>query len=242
VKIGNSKRVSGATRVAATSVAGVAKADKTETARAVSDTSSVLGIPDAEFTPRVREAIVRLMAEVDSLREDVRRSAARIAHLERLADEDPLVPVINRRAFVRELSRMMSFAERYGMSGSLIFLDTNGMKEINDSFGHAAGDGALVHIVRVLLANLRKSDIVGRLGGDEFGVILAQADEGTAADKAAALVKNIGDTPYQWKERAIPLSVSYGIHTFSHEGDPGEVLEAADRAMYERKRSGTQKA
>jgi diguanylate cyclase (GGDEF)-like protein len=220
-------------------VSGIAKADKAETVRPVSDTSSVLGIPDAEFTPRVRDAIVRLMSEVDDLREEVRQSSSRIAHLERLADEDPLVPVINRRAFVRELSRMMSFAERYSMSGSLIFLDTNGMKDINDGFGHAAGDGALVHIVQVLLANLRQSDVVGRLGGDEFGVILAQADEGTAADKAEALVKSIGTTPYHWKERTIPLSVSYGIHTFSREGDPGEALEAADRAMYERKRGGT---
>src|SRR5581483_1972703 len=97
---------------------------------------------------------------------------ARIVELERLADEDALMPVANRRAFVRELSRMIAFTQRYGLPSSVVYFDINGMKQINDSHGHTAGDAALQHIAKILVDNIRSSDLVGRLGGDEFAVIL----------------------------------------------------------------------
>ena len=85
-----------------------------------------------------------------------------------LADEDSLLPVINRRAFVRELSRAMSFAQRYTQPSSLAFFDVNNMKTINDELGHAAGDAALMHVAEMLLEHVRHSDVVGRLGGDQW--------------------------------------------------------------------------
>ncbi len=200
------------------------------------DVATIMGVPEAELTPKVRAAIDRLMAEVQSLREELGRARRRVEYLEQLADRDPLAPVLNRRAFVRELTRMIAFAERYGVSGSVLYFDIDGMKRINDTWGHAAGDAALKHVAQVLLRDVRASDIVGRLGGDEFGIILAQADAGAAATKARALAEAIAAEPVPWHGEALDLGVSHGIYTFAGGEAVDEALNAADHAMYASKR------
>jgi diguanylate cyclase (GGDEF)-like protein len=202
----------------------------------VSESVVIAGVPENEMTPRVRQALMGLLGEVDRLRRDVEEARNRIAHLERLADEDTLMPIANRRAFVRELSRMMAFAQRYGTPASVIYFDVDGLKSINDRFGHTAGDAALVHIGQTLIDSVRKSDIVGRLGGDEFGVLLVQTDEATALRKAASLAATIAERPLLWEGNQIALSASYGTHSFTGTEDVGAALDAADRAMYLRKK------
>jgi diguanylate cyclase (GGDEF)-like protein len=189
------------------------------------------------LAPELREAIGRLAGERDRLREELARARSRIASLERLADEDALTPVANRRAFVRQLTRMIGFCHRYGIAASVVYFDVNNMKQINDVYGHPAGDAALRRIATALRDNIRSSDIVGRLGGDEFGVILAQTDEVQAGAKAASLAEAIAATPLHWAGGAIPLSVAYGVHAFSRGDNPQQAIEAADRAMYEHKRT-----
>ncbi len=134
--------------------------------RIVRDSTSVLGVPEPEFTPKVRDAIYSLLEEVGKLREELEQSKHRISQLEKLADEDPMVPISNRRSFVRELSRMLSYAQRYGGAISVLYFDINDMKSINDTHGHAAGDAAIAHVAGHLAASIRESDVVGRLGGD----------------------------------------------------------------------------
>lgn len=204
-------------------------------ARNIADNSSILGIPDAELTPKVQGAIMRLMEEVDSLRRELEQSRQRIAYLEQLADQDALAPVANRRAFVRELSRIMAFSERYDSPSSLVYFDVNGLKPINDTHGHPAGDAALMRVADVLVENVRESDVVGRLGGDEFAVILSQADEATAAEKAQDLVAKIEEHPLNWNNLDIPIGVAYGTYTFRGGDSAHDALAAADRAMYEQK-------
>ena len=201
------------------------------------DVATVMGVPEAELTPKVRAAIDRLMAEAQSLREELGRARRRGEYLEQLADRDPLAPVLNRRAFVRELTRMIAFAERYGVSGSVLYFDIDGMKRINDTWGHAAGDAALKHVAELLLRDVRASDIVGRLGGDEFGIILAQADAQAAAAKARTLAEAIAAEPVPWHDEALELGVSYGIYTFAGGEAVDEALNAADHAMYASKRN-----
>ena len=205
--------------------------------RPIVDTTSIMGIPDTELTPKVRQAILALMAEVDRLRQDLERSTARIAYLEKLADEDALAPIANRRAFVRELTRFLAFADRYGTPSSLIYFDVNDLKAINDKHGHAAGDAALVRIANTLLANVRRSDVVARMGGDEFAVLLFQTDEKTATEKARSMVQKIEDQALEWNGGVITLGVAFGVHTFRGGEDTSTALEAADRAMYERKKT-----
>ncbi len=200
------------------------------------DVATIMGVPEPELTPKVRAAIDRLMAEVQSLREELGRARRRVEYLEQLADRDPLAPVLNRRAFVRELTRMIAFAERYGVSGSVLYFDVDGMKRINDTWGHAAGDAVLKHVAEVLLRDVRASDIVGRLGGDEFGIILAHADARAAAAKAGTLAEAIAAEPVSWHDEALELGVSHGIYTFAGGEAVDEALNAADHAMYASKR------
>ena len=175
------------------------------------------------------------MAEVENLRSDLDQSRARIEYLERLADQDTLAPVANRRAFVRELSRVISFSERYNSPSSVIYLDVNGLKGINDTHGHPAGDAALMLVADILIENVRESDIVGRLGGDEFAVILTQGSKAAALEKATILVDKIEARPLEWNGETIPLRIAYGVYTFEGGEDPGTALAAADKAMYAHK-------
>lgn len=206
-------------------------------ARDPKDIALVMGIPETEFTPKVRDAIVKLMSEVDRLRKEVIQATARASHLERLADQDSLVPVFNRRAFARELGRMQAFAERYDQASSLVYFDANGLKAVNDLHGHAAGDALLAHIARLLVQNVRDTDIVGRLGGDEFGVILVYTDKPQADEKAQALAAAVQETPLDWRGVQIRASVAWGVYTFRGGDDIGRLLESADREMYERKKA-----
>ena len=183
--------------------------------------------------------MTKLMQEVQSLRDELRQAHSRINYLEHLADEDSLVPVANRRAFVRELTRMISFAERYNTPGSVLFFDVNNMKEINDRFGHSAGDAALRLVAEVLVEGLRASDVVGRLGGDEFAVILAQASNEQGHAKASSLVQAIADRPMQFGGKNYSVAVAYGVFTFAGGEKVDDALDAADRAMYAHKKANS---
>lgn len=222
----------------AAGVSSYQKASKTAgdaKARSAEDAASVLGIPPSELTPKVQEAIMKLMEEVDKMRQELDDSRSRIEYLEQLADQDSLTPVANRRAFVRELSRNLSYSERYGTPSSVIYLDVNGLKQLNDTRGHAAGDAAILKVAQILANSVRESDVVGRLGGDEFGVMLSHADENSARVKAEFLAKAIHDDPLVWEGEEIRLEVAFGVHTIRSGADAGAALEAADRAMYAHK-------
>jgi len=234
-------RTSAATPVRATEQAaqayGATGAGQASGPPPAGDVATIAGLTAADLTPKVRQALDLLMTEVQWMREELSQARNRINYLEKLADEDTLVPVANRRAFVREMSRMVAYAERYGAGSSVLYFDINGFKEINDRHGHAAGDAALRQIAELLADNVRESDIVGRLGGDEFDVILAQAGPEIAAEKAASLSALIAATPLDWEGTAVSLSVSYGVYSFTGTEDAGEALQRADQAMYEQKQS-----
>jgi diguanylate cyclase (GGDEF)-like protein len=202
------------------------------------DSAAFLGLGEADLTPSVQAALTTLLGEIDELRKEVGRLKARLAEAEALADRDALTPLLNRRAFVRELGRVIAFIQRYGGPASLIYFDLDGFKAVNDRFGHAAGDMALRAVAERLAGNVRESDIVGRLGGDEFGVILVHADIATAAAKATALAQAVEDEPAQCGEWLVPLKVSYGVRKIVPGLGAEQVLAAADAAMYARKRAG----
>ena len=202
----------------------------------VAASASVLGIPESEFTPRVRDAIMGLMAEVDSLRRELTQMRARVEEAEHTADQDHLLPLLNRRAFVRELTRYIAFAGRYGTPASLIYFDLDGFKLVNDTYGHAAGDAVLQHFAEILLANVRDSDVVARLGGDEFGVLLSHANQDQAHKKADLLARCLNDSAATWQGRSIPVSFSYGAFELRSGEDATSAMARADEAMYAHKR------
>ena len=214
----------------------VASAQSGAAAAPAGDSATFLGLSEAELTPAVQAALTGLLAEVDELRKEVGRLKARLTEAESLADQDGLTPLLNRRAFMRELRRVLTFAQRYGGPASLVYFDLDGFKAVNDRFGHAAGDLALRAVAERLAANVRESDVVGRLGGDEFGVILVQADVSAALAKAAALAAVIENDPVQCGEWLAPLKVSYGLRQIEPGVSAEQALADADAQMFARKR------
>ena len=210
--------------------------DRASAPRAGKSALKLAGIEASELSPEVRAALARMQRAGEAMRRELREARARSVQLERLADEDSLAPIANRRAFVRELSRMIAFTKRYGSPSSVIYFDVNGMKQINDTHGHPAGDAALRHVADILCNNVRSSDIVGRLGGDEFGVILAQTNQEQAAGKAVVLADAVGATPLRWGKIEIAVSAAYGVYSFTGSDDAQVAIEAADKAMYSQKK------
>jgi diguanylate cyclase (GGDEF)-like protein/PAS domain S-box-containing protein len=168
--------------------------------------------------------------------------------LELLSRSDPLTGVFNRRRFDEALETQLAHARRYGRGGALLIADLDRFKQINDEFGHAAGDEALRAAARVLAANLRQTDTLGRdaggliarLGGDEFALLLPETGAAGAEAVAVRLVEAIAAEPLEIDGREMCLGVSIGAATYDENGCPPaeELLAAADRAMYVVKAAG----
>jgi len=225
------------------SVAQAAYARRVEAAggvasnESVGPSASVLGIPEAEFTPKVRDAIMGLMSEVDNLRRELNQTRVRLEDMEKTADQDGMLPLLNRRAFVRELTRYIAVTDRYNTPASLIYFDLNHLKKTNDTHGHAAGDAILKHFADVLVTHVRDTDCVGRLGGDEFGVLLSHANQDQALKKADALAKALKDSPTEWNGNSFTVSFAYGAFELKSGDNPDVAMARADQAMYEQKKS-----
>lgn len=199
------------------------------------DSAAVLGIPEAELTPRVQAAVTGLMGELQTLRRQLERMQERVGELERLADRDTLTPLVNRRAFLRELDRTIAQVERHGLKASVLYIDLDGLKQINDRYGHATGDQAILRFGEVVNDNVRRTDLVGRLGGDEFAVLLVQTDVEQAAVKAAGIAEALQSRPLVVDHDAVTFGFSWGVEALVPGRSAAEVLESADRAMYAQK-------
>src|SRR5204862_8297275 len=133
----------------------------------------------------------RLIDEIDQLRGTVAQLQERVEQLDQLAHQDSLIDLPNRRGFMRELERLIARVDRYGINAAMLFVDLDGLKMINDSFGHRAGDEALIQVANLLAKGVRHSDVVARIGGDEFGILLEASDENDAHETATRLVDQI---------------------------------------------------
>ena len=174
----------------------------------------------------------QLLEEIARLRSEVARLESKVDELDRLAHRDPLVPLANRRGMLRELETMIARHERHGSPAAVLFVDLNGLKMLNDSFGHMGGDAALVTVAEKLVEGTRATDCVARLGGDEFCVLLEHADEKSAIETAERLVEIIADEQCLFEGSPMSLSVAIGV-TLIEKGDtPATVLARADKAMY----------
>jgi diguanylate cyclase (GGDEF)-like protein/PAS domain S-box-containing protein len=156
-----------------------------------------------------------------------------------LAEHDVLTGLYNRRRFQTELERELDLAERFNQKGALLFIDLDQFKYINDTLGHQAGDEFLCTIANRLSGSLRKVDIIGRLGGDEFGIILTETDLIQAEHVAAHLLERLRAENDGFDDLETPVSASIGIVIFPDHGNiPGNLLAKADAAMYSAKENG----
>ena len=181
---------------------------------------------------RPSRAPTRLAAEIERLAAELAASRTRINELESRIDVDPLTETLNRRGFERELRRALAYVKRYGASAALIYLDLDAFKPVNDGFGHAAGDAVLKAIAAALIRNVRTSDVVARIGGDEFVALIWNVSEAEAMAKAVALEAAVGATLVRFGGMRLSVGASAGATAVAPLDTPAHALARADAAMY----------
>jgi diguanylate cyclase (GGDEF)-like protein/PAS domain S-box-containing protein len=162
------------------------------------------------------------------------------AELEHMASHDALTGVLNRRRFEEELEQALAHVRRHGDHAAVLTLDVDNFKHVNDTYGHAAGDDVLRAAAEALQARLRETDQIGRLGGDEFGVILARTEPEAAATVARELLDGVRAVRIAVGEREVRVTASAGLRALapSEPTGAGALLSEADLAMYDAKERG----
>ncbi len=177
------------------------------------------------------DVTARVRAETE-LRAEQERSAAYLAEIESLAFRDPLTGLLNRRRLYELLPAALAEARGDRRGVAVLYLDIDGFKQINDNYGHTAGDAVLSEVARTLHALQSEGDLTARLGGDEFLVVLTGLDEQDASNRAATLAEQYRGA-LRAEVRGHALTVSIGVSTYPYDGsDVDALLHAADLRMY----------
>jgi diguanylate cyclase (GGDEF)-like protein len=173
---------------------------------------------------------------IEALERENIQLKARIAELERLVVRDTLTPLYNRRHFMTELDRWCGRAHRYGGDYALVFIDVDNLKSVNDDYGHAMGDAILVTIAKALLSNVRKSDVVARVGGDEFAILLDSIPAEQLQGKVDRLVIAVSKMTIDCNGTTLNPAISAGYCVIEGGVNASELLLRADRSMYAAKK------
>ncbi len=160
---------------------------------------------------------------------------ARIAELEAVVLIDTLTPLYNRRHFLDILERWIWRAHRYGHECGLLFIDVDQLKSVNDALGHQAGDQLLISVARTLQKAVRRTDIVARIGGDEFGILLENVDMKRLPGKAQKIAQAVASQVLDYNGVEIIPSVSIGFAMIEAGVSSAEIMMRADRSMYAEK-------
>jgi diguanylate cyclase (GGDEF)-like protein/PAS domain S-box-containing protein len=161
------------------------------------------------------------------------------ATLHEQANRDSLTQLYNRRFLEDALEREFLLAQRYSQSLSIVLIDIDHFKSINDTYGHSAGDECLVKLAQIMRQHFRKSDIICRYGGEEFLIVLPDSNTDLSAQRIEALRQFVENTTFQSGMQEIRLTISSGIATFQdHGGNSAEIIRKADHALYMSKQAG----
>jgi two-component system, cell cycle response regulator len=152
---------------------------------------------------------------------------------------DGLMQVYNRRYLYEALEREIIRARRHGRDLSIVMFDIDHFKQVNDRFGHLAGDFVLKELARVVQSRIRRDEVFARYGGEEFSLVLPETNVEGGAALAETLRRKISEHPFTFQNEMIPVTVSMGIAMLT-ENDRGsvELIQRADEKLYEAKRSG----
>lgn len=158
--------------------------------------------------------------------------------IEALSKTDALTGIGNRLYFIESAKKELYRCSRYGMEACLLYMDIDHFKRINDSYGHNGGDAALKHFAATCQAQLRESDIFGRLGGEEFCVLLPHTPLVEAMPTAERIRMSVAGSPVSWEKQTIAMTVSIGVALYENDKEFSEFLKRADGALYVAKNSG----
>lgn len=183
--------------------------------------------------------LVLAVTSAMALRRSFARERDHRDELQKRADTDELTGVANRRQLLSVLDKRIAEARLNGTPLSFAMFDLDKFKRVNDTYGHAVGDRAIRHVVRTALRMVRVNDLIGRLGGEEFGIILPKADETNAFTVCDRLRKRLRDEGMPLDEQQkLWLTISSGIACLTNEDDAASLIERADKALYTAKRDG----
>jgi len=188
------------------------------------------------------QLINRVIAYAASAEQHISEQQVRIRELEALSSSDELTGLHNRRGLQDFMSITLSMAKRHREEGILAFVDLNDFKEINDRYGHEVGDNALRTFAETIKKNLRSSDFVARIGGDEFIFVLTRTNAENGLNRALAIQRESSATSISARGRRVFLNASMGVVPYNGESSFSELMNAADKAMYENKRANKKAA
>lgn len=157
---------------------------------------------------------------------------AQIDYLQSLSVTDPLTGLANRRGFESELDRALALATRHGETGVLALLDLDNLKQVNDCHGHAAGDVLLQACALAMTQSVRATDVVARIGGDEFALILLRTPPAEGHARARNLQAQLNRTTTAFGGAVLPLQVSMGVVPYAPDAEADQLLMAVDAQMY----------
>ena len=183
-----------------------------------------------------RAVIAKLADQIGIAQEQIANHEA----LARQARTDALTGLLNRRGFSKRLDRQIAACAASGKAGTLVYVDLDNFKAVNDRLGHPAGDAALKGLATALRGAVRSGDLVARLGGDEFAMWLVDTDHPAAVERAKQILALTAEiAPYSaGPDKPLGLSVGVAVHVPGVNEDTAELLERADQAMYAVKHSG----
>jgi diguanylate cyclase (GGDEF)-like protein len=190
--------------------------------------------------PAVESVLQKLALEDRKIvQEALKRAEKTESELRYLADHDSLTGLLNRRRFRAELDQYVSFSARYGGQGAVMIIDIDGLKVVNDRLGHQPGDNLIRRIAGILRERVRETDIVARLSGDEFAVLVPQSDSAGALQLGEELRAQVAES-FPPSADAGTATISVGIAMFGGKRDASSeaILVAADQAMYRAKEEG----
>ena len=203
--------------------------------RAAFDTAAAISVfPENILTEEARRTLHALIDEIERLRYDLDIAHKREAYLEELADQHPTLPILNRRAFMRELNRVSGLAGRSELAAVVLHLYLETYADIRQERSLTAAEAALSHLAQMVKANIRASDVAGHIGGAGIGVILTQATPDDASYVARELVDLLARRPFAWNREVLAMSVSVGTASVDPTVPPEAVLEAAERDQHRR--------
>jgi len=157
----------------------------------------------------------------------------------RLTTVDGLTQVFNKRYLIEALEREISRAHRHGRALSMILFDIDLFKKVNDTYGHLAGDYVLRRLCEIVRGRIRREDVMGRYGGEEFAIILPEIDNYNTRLTAEKLRQLVEKSLFKFEDTRIPITISLGVATLTPEiNDPSELVRISDEKLYEAKQAG----
>jgi diguanylate cyclase (GGDEF)-like protein len=203
---------------------------------------AAVSIENAMLNDEMEERVIQRTTELaqinERLREEIEERKRIEKQLHRLATTDPLTGVLNRRHFFALAEQEFDRSHRYDRHISIILFDVDHFKEINDTYGHVAGDQLLQTIANRFLGNLRQIDIIGRYGGDEFVILLPETNQEQARMAAKRLHEIVTRDAVDTAKDSIPLHISMGVASVNNSDNMEKLLIKTDQALYAAKQAG----